>query len=312
MVDKQVSVVIPTYNYGRFVVDAVNSVLAQTYRDFEIIVVNDGSTDDTEERLKPLLHRIRYIRQDNQGLAAARNAGIRAAAGQWIAFLDSDDQWHPRKLEVQMTYLASHPDVALLAADSLKDVSGGWPDIAEGADPPAERIGLDDIVIRSRFGPSCVVVRKDCFEKTGLFDSSLASAEDRDMWIRIACDFPTVILHVPLWWYRVHSSSMSYHTETMVRSERQVLQKTFAEHASLRRNWLTRLQSYSYFARSSAYSYDTAGHSTKALAQILYSLALWPLPFARRHSLDPLERPKKLVLIVLRMLGLRKPDVVSP
>jgi glycosyltransferase involved in cell wall biosynthesis len=312
MLAPRVSVVIPTYNYGRFIANAVESALAQSYQEREIIVVDDGSKDDTHARVEPYMDRITYIRQENQGCSAARNTAIRAANGEWIAFLDADDLWHPRKLEVQMTYLDAHPDVALLAADSMQNLGGDWPEIVAAASPPTERISLEDVVIRSRFSPSSVVVRKDCFRKLGLFDTDLRSAEDRDMWIRIACHYSLAQMHVPLFWYRIHGDSMSYVADRMVRSEQTVLAKSFAQQSLLRGKWLTRLKAYSYFARSAAYTYETAGQRAKALAHILYSLALWPLPFSRRDSLRRLERPKKLVLIVLRMLGLRKPDVVPP
>src|SRR5208337_534090 len=139
--------------------------------------------------------------------------------------------------------------------------------------PSAARIRLEDIAIRSRFGPSSVSARRECFEKSGLFDTELGSAEDRDMWIRIAGNYPVANLKVPLWWYRIHSASMSFAAERMVRFERKVLAKAFAQQSLLRRKWLTRLQSYSYFARSAAHTFDTAGQRAKALAQILYSLA---------------------------------------
>jgi glycosyltransferase involved in cell wall biosynthesis len=308
-----VSVVIPTYNYGAFVGETVENVLKQTYRNFEIIVVDDGSTDDTQERLEPYADRIRYIHQQNQGCAAARNTGIQAAKGEWIAFLDSDDLWHPRKLEVQMAYLAKHPDIALLAANHLEDLSGGWPAIDTDHELPAERISLEDIIIRSRFGPSCVVARKECFAESGAFDSSLApGAEDRDMWIRIASLFPAAMLRVPLWWYRIHGSSMSYHAENMIRSERQVLEKTFAANRFLGKNYLIRLQTFSYFHRSAAFTYDTAGMHSRALAQIIWSLALWPFPLSARVCLAPLERPKMLVVILLRMFGLKQSQPVPP
>jgi glycosyltransferase involved in cell wall biosynthesis len=305
-----VSVVIPTYNYGRFIPDAVERVLAQTYQDFEIIVVDDGSTDDTQKRLEPYMDRIRFIQQQNQGCSTARNTGIQAATGEWIAFMDADDLWHPRKLEIQMAYLARHPGVGLLATDSLMNVSADWPAVSSASDPPSTDISLEDIVIRSRFAPSTVVVRKECFDKVGMFDTELGSVEDRDMWIRIACHYSVAQVHAPLIWYRIHNGSMSFVAERMVRFERQVLAKAFSQQPSLRRKWATRQKAYSYFARSAAYTYETAGMRPKALAQIVHSLALWPLPFSRRHSLRPLERPKKLILIVLRMLGLRKPELI--
>src|SRR5487761_1421423 len=97
-----VTAIIPAYNYGPLVVEAVESACAQTYPRMEVIVVDDGSTDDTQGRLRPYLDRIRYIRQENRGLSAARNTGIQAAQGEWNALLDADDVWHPQKTAVQI------------------------------------------------------------------------------------------------------------------------------------------------------------------------------------------------------------------
>src|SRR5437588_6877362 len=122
-----VTAVIPTYNYGRFVTQALESVLAQTYANIEIIVVDDGSKDDTREQLASYADRIRYIYQENQSVAAARNTGIRAAAGDLVAFLDADDVWHPQKVELQMFYLADHPEVGLVAVERLAAGDATWP-----------------------------------------------------------------------------------------------------------------------------------------------------------------------------------------
>src|SRR4051812_35041738 len=107
-----VSVIIPTYNCAALVTVAVDSVLAQTVQASEVIVVDDGSTDDTRERLSS--YRIRYLHQQNQGVAAARNNGLREASGDLIAFLDADDVWYPRKLELQIAAIEANPDIVLL------------------------------------------------------------------------------------------------------------------------------------------------------------------------------------------------------
>ncbi len=108
-----VSVIIPTYNRAALVAEAVASVLAQTWRDFEVLVVDDGSTDGTIEALAPYASRLRLLRRESRGgVSAARNTGIKAARGEWLAFLDSDDLWLPEKLSRQMAYLAAHPDLS--------------------------------------------------------------------------------------------------------------------------------------------------------------------------------------------------------
>jgi glycosyltransferase involved in cell wall biosynthesis len=109
-----VTVIIPTYNYGRFVADAIASVLAQTYAVFEIVVVDDGSTDETEEVVKTFGERVRYIKQQNAGVSAARNAGIEVSSGDLIAFLDADDTWLPEKIEKQVAKFAEDAEIGLV------------------------------------------------------------------------------------------------------------------------------------------------------------------------------------------------------
>ena len=110
----EISVIIPTYNYANYVRDAVESVLNQSYKEFEIIVVDDGSTDGTKKVLEPLKNRIRYIYQENRGLPSAYNTGIKASKGEYIAFLDSDDLWLPEKLKLQKKYFDDNPAVGMV------------------------------------------------------------------------------------------------------------------------------------------------------------------------------------------------------
>lgn len=304
MPSPRVSVIIPTYNYAAFVCQAVDSALAQTHPAEEIIVVDDGSVDDTRTRLDSYGDRIRTIYQSNQGLSAARNTGIRAARGDWVAFLDSDDVWHPRKLEVQGHYLAGHPEVALLAAQALADYSGEWPQLPGPEAAQVTAVTLDEIVFRSRFGPSGVVVRKDCFERVGLFDTSLRSAEDRDMWIRLASIYRVGRVELPLWWYRVHGQSMSNAAGRMEENERRVLDKAFETLPCLAERRLLRRQALSYAAFAAAYTYGTAGMHLRSLTRLLRSLWLWPLAYPRSERHSALVRPKSLALVLLRLLKL--------
>jgi glycosyltransferase involved in cell wall biosynthesis len=299
-----VTALIPTYNYGRFVTQAVESALAQTYRHIEIIVVDDGSSDDTRERLAPYSERIRYIYQDNQSVAAARNTGIQAARGNLIAFLDADDLWHPHKLELQMRYLADHPSVRLLAVDRLADGAQHWPCLQDLTLPSARPITVEELVLWPHFAPSGVLVRKECFDTVGFFDSSLRNAEDYDMWIRIACRFPVVKLDVPLWWYRVHGANKSHVPARQEAAALRILEKNFAQNGPLSKRFSLKRKAYSYAAYAAAQNYSSRGLELAALARILRSFLLWPFPYDRREVPTPLARPKKLIITLLRMLHL--------
>lgn len=200
-----VSVIIPTYNRAHLIVEALESVFAQTYADFEVIVVDDGSTDDTEEILAPYRDRIRYIKQENAGVSAARNHGIFEAKGEYIAFLDSDDIWFPEKLEKQMRFFENHPNCSFLCSDFLRGTS-----LSDNPQPQHSRFRSTSILRFEDFGegnyvttPS-VLAKKAVFYKAGLFDSSIRVSEDYDLWIRIAHDFECWFDEEPLCFTRDH------------------------------------------------------------------------------------------------------------
>jgi glycosyltransferase involved in cell wall biosynthesis len=303
-----ITAVIPTYNYGRFVVTAVESALVQTYANLEVIVVDDGSTDDTRQRLTPYLDRIRYIHQDNGGLSAARNAGIRAAAGEWIALLDADDVWHPRKLELQMRCLRAQPKVVgLLATELFTDQRTSWPALDETR-AEVVHFGLEDVLGPTRFGPSSSLIRKSCLEAAGLFDSSLRSVEDRDMWIRLASRCTLAKLSLPLLFYRIHAASLSNKCAAMEQYELQVLAKAFAQIPALRGRALLRWQTYSLAAFGSAQVFRSNGHRAAALKRLLWSFLYWPLPLRVQSDSGALVRPRVMLNLLLRMLGLRAPE----
>jgi glycosyltransferase involved in cell wall biosynthesis len=299
-----VTAIIPTYNYGRFVTQAVESALAQTYGNVEILVVDDGSTDDTREQLAPYADRIRYLYQENQSVAAARNTGIRAAQGELIAFLDADDLWHPHKLELQVRYLADHPTVQLVAVDRLAASAESWPTLNGLAYPRARPITAEELVLQPHFAPSGVLVRKECFNTVGFFDTSLRNAEDYDMWIRIACRFPVVKLEVPLWWYRVHGNNKSHVPARQEAAGLRVLGKTFAQAGPLHKRWLLQRKAYSYAAYAASLNYSAERLELLSLARILRSFLLWPIPYHRGEVTTSLARPKKLVITLLRILHL--------
>jgi GT2 family glycosyltransferase len=181
-----VSVVIPTYNRRRQVERATASVLAQTFQDFELLVIDDGSHDGTGQSLGSLDERLRYHWQANRGPAAARNAGIRLARGPVVAFLDADNQWLPDHLEAVVAVLARYPEAVLVSTCPGFRVSGRQ-------QPQDARLidALPLAVMGNRFGyVSCIAVRRDLLLGIGGFDERLAVGEDDDLWLRLAMEGP--------------------------------------------------------------------------------------------------------------------------
>jgi glycosyltransferase involved in cell wall biosynthesis len=280
MSEPLVSVVIPSFNYGHLVGEAVDSVLVQTYPNVEVIVVDDGSTDDTRQRLAKYGERIRYHYQPNAGLSAARNTGIGLAEGEYIALLDSDDAFHPEKLAVQMAVLTKHPTLGLVGTDEFSDEPVEWTSVQlADIDAATEMISLEQAVIKAQFAPSSILARRECFELAGLFDTELKSVEDRDMWIRIAARLPLATIHWPLTWYRHTTGSMSRNAAKMEHFEQVVLRKAFAM-PELRGRWLLRQKAHGLAAYSAAYMYLSSGERRLAWQRMIASFLQWPLPIS--------------------------------
>jgi len=201
----KVSVVIPTYNSAQFIVETLESVFAQTYEDYEIIVVDDGSTDNTREVLKPYMSRIRYIYKENGGASSARNLGIKSAEGEYIAFLDSDDLWMPEKLEKQMEYFQTNPDCGLVYSDCIRIDSDGV--YLPQSDVYSKVSGYIFLKLLEGFvlPTSTVIAKVECFGIAGYFDENLERCEDYDLWLRIARFFTVGYTEGPLVKYRVRS-----------------------------------------------------------------------------------------------------------
>jgi glycosyltransferase involved in cell wall biosynthesis len=223
-----VSVIVPTYNTIAYLPDAIDSILKQTFEDFEILLVNDGSTDSTAQWAKQLTDpRIRYIEQKNQGLSAARNTGINLAQGRYIALLDADDLWEPTKLEKQVTLLNANPEVGMVHS---------WVEFMDGQGRSTGRIwktqaegkALSRLLHRNDIAVLSVLVRRECFAKVGGFDPTLRSLEDWDMWLRLVVHYPIAVIREPLAYYRQLSGSMSRNCEVMEASFKKVIDRHFA------------------------------------------------------------------------------------
>src|SRR2546422_5010781 len=188
----RVSIVIPAYNVAPYISETLATVFAQTFNDFEVIVVNDGSpdTEEFERAIEPYGDRIVYLKQENRGASAARNTGLRTARGELIAFLDADDLWSPNYLEEQLKFILEH-DCDLACADAMifgvsADAGRSYMDSLMEAAPPEGRVSFLELVNADRsLITSGVMVRRDLVLEVGLFDEALRNAQDFDLWLRL-------------------------------------------------------------------------------------------------------------------------------
>jgi glycosyltransferase involved in cell wall biosynthesis len=193
-----VSVIIPTFNRSRKLMKALHSVMKQTFRDYEIIVVDDGSNDDTYQALTSYMTMIQYVRkQVNQGVSAARNSGIRRASAPWIAFLDSDDCWVKDKLSVQMQYIERNPGTLVCQTEEIWIRDGRRVNPRTRHKKPSGDI-FDRSLKLCLVSPSSVVLKRSLFDEIGFFDETLPVAEDYDMWLRISCRYPVHLIEKAL------------------------------------------------------------------------------------------------------------------
>jgi glycosyltransferase involved in cell wall biosynthesis len=192
-----VSVIIPTYNRAWVLREAIDSVLAQEFKDFELIVVDDGSTDNTGEILDSYEQDILVLRQSNKGVSAARNRGIAAAAGRLIAFLDSDDLWLPRKLSSQVDFFKSNPAAVINQTEEI------WVRNGVRVNPKTRHHKFSGMIFERSLAlclvsPSAVMIKKNLFSEVGVFDENLPACEDYDLWLRISCRYPVDLIETPL------------------------------------------------------------------------------------------------------------------
>jgi len=191
-----VSVIIPTYNRAAYLQKALQSVKEQTYQSLEIIVIDDGSTDDTGEMLKNYEGQLRYFYQENRGISGARNAGIKRARGEFIAFLDSDDYWLPDKTVQQLALFKQHPEYALVAARCASiRLDGSY---REKNRPGKSGWVLEDLFKANFIRTSAAMIKQECFENIGLFDEELRECEEYDLWLRIAAQYPVGFINKSL------------------------------------------------------------------------------------------------------------------
>jgi len=301
----EVSVIIPSYNSAKYLTDAVSSVLSQTFRDFEVLIIDDGSTDDTAGAISRYGQQVRYIRQLNAGVAAARNRGIQESSGRYVAFLDADDTWHQDKLEAQVKALRENPGYrACYTAFIVVN-----PDLTplNVARSRRRAAALEDLLLRGNvIGSICsVICERSLFETTGDFDPTLSQCADWDMWVRMAALTEFLYLDVPLVTYRQHATNMSRNASLLEKDSLQVLRKGFdmthlesslrsQRGAAFARNYMVLAGTYFHARRYG----DSAGCAARAIAMDVRQVGrLAGFPFralARRLNGDPIRLEQHL------------------
>ncbi|MCE9609812.1 MAG: glycosyltransferase [Chthoniobacter sp.] len=299
-----VSVIIPTYNYAAYLGKAISSVLGQDHTNFEILVVDDGSTDDTAHVVSKFTDpRVRYLYQKNGGLSSARNTGIREARHGIIALLDADDIWLPIHLSTSISHFARlGPAFAIVASPHRYIDAEGREIVSRANITQQEReIPVSDIVLKTRFMPSSALIRTEVFGKCGVFDTSLRSSEDRDMWIRIGSRSRIFLQNETTVLIRKHTANMSSQSSRMRASMRTVICRSYSNDVVSRFHLAFWLKTWAIFCFQSAWALHNEGLNRKAICYSLASLGICPWPLsASSLNVPPLFRIRALA----RFIGL--------
>jgi glycosyltransferase involved in cell wall biosynthesis len=224
-VKQSVSVIIPSHDRAQVLCRALDSVLTQTVPAAEIIVVDDGSTDNTAALVAQRYPQVSYLYQPNQGVSKARNSGVEESRGEWLAFLDSDDEWLPEKLEKQMAALQQQPHYRLCHTDEI------WIRNGKRVNPMDKHAKSGGFIFENclplcAISPSSVLIKRDLFEQTGGFDEQLPACEDYDLWLRICAANPVLFLEQQLLRkYGGHADQLSRKHWGMDRFRVQALEK---------------------------------------------------------------------------------------
>jgi glycosyltransferase involved in cell wall biosynthesis len=310
VVEPSVSVVITTYNQAEYIAETVLSALNQTYRDLEVIVVDDGSTDETGARLAPFRDRVALIRQDNQGVAASRNTGVRAAKGELIAFLDGDDLWEPDKLAVQVAAYQAHPRSGLIAVDActfsgtqvLRKSSLPWGTTLSAGEGAVSTGRFYDDLLRGTLiaTTSQVMIPARVLEAVGPSDGQIKFSSDYDLYLRIASQYDITFVRQVLtrWRYLATSASgpSDFRKFRYLAEDVAVLKKHLSITTRTFRPLVRQVMQKKTFAASQAAYYYGCEHDDGWCREYLLNLwvkdrlNVWPLIFYAALSSPPVFR----------------------
>jgi len=265
-----ISVIIPVYNQAVYIAEAIDSAQSQTFRDFEVIVVDDGSTDETSQVLSQYGDSIRVIRQSNRGGAAALNRGIHAARGEWIAWLSADDAWEPAKLEKQVQVIRQNPNVGIVYTDYLYvDAKGDTLSREHFPLPPTRRQTLLRLIRRCFVNGSSTLIRRGVFARIGLYDENDRLTPDWDFFLRAGLVFDFAHIPEPLVHYRIHGAQTSANRDVMERASRRTMSRNLRRMGALLGTWAAflvfrkQVRSFPAFVRASV------GHGRTIRRQVL-------------------------------------------
>ena len=285
----RVSVIVPSYNTGAYLQQALDSVLSQTYGDWEVILVDDGSTDNTAAiaaaNVDSFGDKLVYVFQNNRGLPAARNTAIRHARGEFISLLDADDVYAPRRLENSVAAMDRNPKAGLVHSRVARIGMQGE-NLGEPPVPSANYLSgnIADFIYTRRAHILCptVMFRKSCLEEAGWFDENMKATEDRDLWFRIARNYSITYLDEVLAYYRISPTSMSKDWERMRKSALHFIEK---HHHSGACGRLLMNQALGNFYRERGDAVFNTGDLKQALALYMKAVAYYPFNLANDYML---------------------------
>ena len=303
--EPRVSAVVTTYNYARFLPDALDSVFAQSHRNLEVVVVDDGSTDDTEAVARRYAGRgVRYVRRPHGGAGQARNTGLEVTESPLVAFLDADDAWLPDRVAAGVAHLARHPELALVAAHAFACDEGLRPTSVVSAATRAEGRMLEELLVDNVvLNPSSVLLRRSAIEAAGGF-SEIPFGEDWDTWIEIAKRYPIGFIDRPLALVRRHSSSVSPN-QMRVDLHRAIVEPHLQGYRPVWKQRLIRRRGTSVAHFHAGLSSVKNGDRRLARRHALASIGLDPFTLGRRKAklLTRASLPESLVGVLRTRLG---------
>jgi len=275
-----VDVIIPAFNAAKYLPAALESVFSQTFDDWQILLVDDGSTDNTAEVVAPFLDRfgsrIRFIKQNNRGVSAARNTAIQASTAEFLALLDADDLWLPCRLSESLKALAERPQAGLAyGLITYIDPEGRLGETFEGNRRYVEGHIAPHIYMRKVEMPCATVTfRRRCINEVGIFDEAMRATEDRDLWLRIALRYEVAFIPEVLAYYRVSPNSASADPQQMLKGQLQFIRKHYgSEGCGLRSRQIALARVY----KQQAEALKRQNRPWDALMSSLRAVALYPL-----------------------------------